>query len=320
MASQKNINSSSKENTNTGFGTNADSQGGRFLNRDGTFNIRKEGFGFLNRFSMFQTMLTIPRWKFMAVVLIFYIVINSGFTVIYLLIGTSQLQGIIGNTPWAIFKEVFFFSTQTFTTVGYGRVNPVGGLANFAAAIEALIGFLSFAIVTGLIYGRFAKPKSFLAFSDHAIISPYHGKTALMFRFASYKDNHSLTDVEVMVNIGMIVQDGDKRVFRYFQVELERNRIESLPMNWTVVHPIDEKSPIAGFTAEDMKKVDLEIYVLIRGFDDVFSSIVQQRTSYTYSEILFNRKFIPMYRESDDGMTTILELHKMSAHVEVPVH
>ena len=84
-------------------------------------------------------------------------------------------------------------------------------------------------------------------------------------------------------------------------------------MNWTVVHPIDDKSPFLGFTADDMQASDVELYVLIRGFDDVYSNVVQQRTSYTYHEIKFNGKFIPMYRESEDGKTTILELQKLNA-------
>ena len=68
-----------------------------------------------------------------------------------------------------------------------------------------------------------------------------------------------------------------------------------------------------------MKNADAEIYVSLRGFDDVFSNYVQQRTSYTYNEILFGRKFIPMFRESDDGKTTILELHKLNVHKEVRI-
>lgn len=315
MATRKHINDSSRENTNTGFGTNAESYGGRFINKDGSFNMRKEGFGILNRFSLFQTMLSIPRWKFVAIIVIFYFVINLVFTGIYLFLGVDQLQGIISNSPWETFKEVYFFSTQTFTTVGYGRVNPIGSWANMVASLEALAGFLSFAIATGLIYGRFAKPKSYIVFSEHALISPYHGKTGLMFRLASYKDNHSLTDVEVTVNLGLQVQQNDKPVYRYYTLDLERSKIESLPTNWTIVHPIDEKSPLLGFTPEDMKTADVEIYVLIRGFDEVFSSIVQQRTSYVYSEILFDRKFVPMFRE--DGKTTVLELHKLNTHKEV---
>jgi inward rectifier potassium channel len=87
-------------------------------------------------------------------------------------------------------------------------------------------------------------------------------------------------------------------------------------MNWTVVHPLDDKSPLQGFCWEDMQAADVEIYVLIRGFDDVYSNFVQRRTSYTYDEIKFNRKFVPMYRESKDGKTTILELHKLNEYVE----
>ena len=316
MATRRHINSHLKENTNTGFGTNADNYGGRFLNKDGSVNMRKEGMGFFNRFSVFQTMLNMPRWKFISVILVFYLAINLVFTFVYLFIGADQFQGIIGTSDWDKFREVYFFSTQTFTTVGYGRVNPVGGVANLMASIEALAGFLSLAIATGLIYGRFAKPKSYLAFSDHALISPYHDKTGLVFRLVSYKDNHSLTDVHVVVNIGLQVQENDKRVYKYYKLELERSHVETLPMNWNVVHPIDEKSPLYGFTAEDMAAADVELYILVNGFDEVFSSMVQQRTSYIYSEILFNRKFVPMYREAENGKTTILELHKLNEHIE----
>jgi inward rectifier potassium channel len=260
-------------------------------------------------------MLNMPTWKFIGVILVFYVAANLAFTGIYLTIGVGQMDGLKAGSFYNNFKELFFFSTQTFTTVGYGRVNPTGGWANMIAAIEALSGFLSFAIVTGLIYGRFAKPKSYLLFSHNALISPYHGHTGLMFRIACYKDNHNLTDVEVIVNLGLQVQDGDKRVYRYYTLPLERSRIESLPMNWTIVHPIDDKSPLQGFTAEDMQAADVELYVLIRAYDEVFSSIVQQRSSYVYSEILFDRKFVPMYRE--EGSTTVIDMGKLNEFKEV---
>jgi len=262
-------------------------------------------------------MLNLPSWKFIVLIVCFFLVINLFYTCIYLLIGTDGFTGMIASTQWQKFKEVYFFSTETFTTVGYGRVNPIGDGTNFVASIEAMSGFLSFAVATGLIYGRFSKPKSFLVFSDHAVIAPYQDKTALMFRFVSYKDNHILTNVEIKVNIGMQVEENNKPTFKFFDLHLERSRVDSLPMNWTVVHPIDQDSPITGFSMEDMKAADVELYVLVRGFDDVYSASVLKRTSYTYEEIIFNRKFKPMYRESDDGKTTIVELHKLNEHVEV---
>lgn len=313
MAAHKQTNTQLNENTSTGFGTNTGNSG-RWLNKDGSFNMQKQGVNFLKRFSVFQTMLNIPTWKFIGVILIFYITINLCFTGVYLVVGASAMEGLHGGSFYNVFKELFFFSTQTFTTVGYGRINPIGGWANLVAAIEALTGFLSFAIVTGLIYGRFAKPKSYLVFSHNALVSPYHGHTGLMFRLACYKDNHNLTDVEVIVNLGLRVQEGEKRTYRYFTLPLERSKIESLPMNWTIVHPIDDKSPLFGLSWEDMQEADAELYVLIRAYDDVFSSIVQQRTSYVYSEILFDRKFVPMYQDAET--TTIVDLGKLNEHKE----
>jgi inward rectifier potassium channel len=315
--SKKQIDPLLKINNDTGFGTNAANYGGRFINRDGTFNLRKEGVSFMDRYSLYHSMLTMPRWKFVGLILCFYFSINLVFAGLYLLVGTDQLTGVLATGGWGKFKEAFFFSTETFTTVGYGRVNPVGDGANLVAAIEAMSGFLSFALATGLIFGRFARPHSFLLFSEMALVSPYKEMTALMFRFAPYKDNHTLTDVQIRVNVGLKVQIDGNAEYRYYDLTLERNRVESLPMNWTVVHPIDSQSPFLGFTQEDMEAADVELYVLIRGFDDVYSNFVQQRTSYTYDEIKFNGKFVPMYRESEDGRTTILELNKLNTYEDL---
>ena len=313
----KNINPFSKANPDTGFGTNANSYGGRFINRDGTFNLRREGRAFWERFNIYQVMISLPLWQFTGVLVLFFIIINLLFTAVYLALGPDQMQGIMSGSSWQNFKELYFFSSQTFTTVGYGRINPVGDGANLVSSFEAMFGFLSFAFATGLIYGKFSRPRAHLVFSDKALISPYRDGKGLMFRFAAYKERHALTDVEVQVNIAMLVQENGEAVYRFYDLPLERKRIESLPMNWTVVHHINETSPLLGFTEEDMRTADVELYVLIRGFDDVYSNVVLKRTSYTYHEIQFNRKFVPMYRESENGKTTILELHKLNTSIEV---
>lgn len=310
------INPFSRVNNDTGFGTSAN-YGGRFVNRDGTFNIRKQGMGFWNRYSIFQTLLDIPTWKFILVILVTYLTVNLLFTAIYVALGTDQFTGIVGTTTLEKVLEIYFFSTQTYTTVGFGRVNPVGTASSFVASIEALTGVLSFAIATGLIYGRFAKAHAYLVFSDHAVIAPYRGGTGLMFRFVSYKEHHTLTEVEIRVNAAMKVGEDGKGEYRFFDLSLERSKVDSLPMNWTVVHPVDDNSPLKGLTQNDLAVADLEIYVLVRGFDDVYSTYVHQRTSYTHDEIKVGRKFTPMYHESEDGRTTIVELNKLNDHVTV---
>src|SRR5580765_8155153 len=149
-----------KANEDTGFGANPDNYGGRFVNRDGTFNVKKIGIPFFERFSLYHSMLNMPTWKFYGSLFAFYVSVNFLFACIYFIIGKVQFQGILAVTPWETFKEVFFFSTETYTTVGYGRVNPIGDMANSVAAVESMLGFLSFAIATGLLYGRFSKPKA----------------------------------------------------------------------------------------------------------------------------------------------------------------
>jgi inward rectifier potassium channel len=306
-----------KANDDTGFGTNPDNYGGRFVNRDGSFNVRKEGIPFLKRFSMYHSMLNMPVGKFFGILFLFYLSINFLFAWIYFFIGKGQFQGILVSTPRDIFKEMFFFSTETFTTVGYGRVNPVAGAANSVAAIESMLGLLSFAVATGLLYGRFSKPRAFLLFSKHALVSPYRGGRALMFRFATYKDHHTLTNLEIKVNVAMLLEENGSRTYKFYDLDLERSGVESLPMNWTVVHPLNEKSPLNEYTLEDMKKADVELYVSVRGFDDVYSNVVQQRTSYTFDEIIFNRKFVQMYHESENGRTTIVELQRLHEHAGI---
>lgn len=311
MARYRNINPFSRQNNDTGYRSNAD-RSGRFINKDGSYNIAKEGMPFVSRMSIFHDLLYVSTFNFIIIIVVFYLSINLCFTGIYYAIGADQMTGLTPDNDWHKFKELFYFSAETFTTVGYGRVNPVGDAGNIVAMMESLTGFLSLAIATGLIYGRFSRPRSYLAFSNHALISPYRGGTALMFRFGAYKDKHTLSDVEITVNTGLQVIENDNTTYKYFTLELERTRVESMPLSWTVVHPITESSPFYGFTEEDMKNADVEIYVNVKGFDEVFSNSVQKRTSYTFAEILFNRKFVSMYRE--EGTRTVLELHKLNDH------
>jgi len=136
----------------------------------------------------------------------------------------------------------------------------------------------------------------------------------LMFRFVTHKNDHTLTDVEVKVSLSLLVQENGKSEYKFYSLPLERTRVDSLPMNFTVVHPINEDSPLQGLSLEDMKNADFEVYVLVKAYDDGYSSNVLQRTSYTYDEIIFNAKFVQMYRESEDGKTTIVELGKLNEY------
>ena len=294
-------------NQDTGFGEKLSEMGGRMVNKDGSFNIKRIGIGLGDRVSGYQSMLTMPRWRFLGIIFLFYLLINSFFTLLYWLAGPSGLVGIENENSLGRLEELFFFSTQTFTTVGYGRVNPVSELTNWIAAVESLIGFLSFAIAAGLLYGRFSRPKSFIRFSDSLLYAKYREGHALMFRMVCYKDDHLLTNAEIKVNARMVAKD---QGYQFFNLDLERSHVDSLVLNWTVVHPIDEHSPFFNLSRKEMEQLQPEISAYLTGFDEVYSSVVVARVSYALKDFKFGYKFLPMY--FSQNQRTELDLSKLN--------
>ena len=309
----KKINSKAKSDTNTGFGTNASSYGGRFITKNGNANVKKSGVGFFEGISWYHTMVTIPRWKFLLIIFIFYFLVNFIFASLYYAIGVEHLNGMTGTTMIDKFGQAFFFSIQTFTTVGYGHISPSGFATSFTASIEALFGLLSFAIATGLFYGRFSKPKAHIKFSDNALISPYKDGTALMFRITPFK-NTNLTDAEAKVIVGMKQDEKGSVTNKFFTLDLELSKINALNLSWTLVHPITEESPLYNLTEADYKNVEGEILVFLKVFDDMYSSTVVKRSSYSFDEIVFGAKFLPMFSRSDSQNKTILHIDKLNLH------
>lgn len=299
----------------SGFGSNSS---GRFVNKDGFSNVKKRGVNILNRFSWYHTLMELTTTRFIVYMFSGYLLINLIFAVIFYFIGIEHLTGIDKSSPLKEFIDVFFFSSQTFTTVGYGRIAPVGFLASLVATLEAFLGLLGFAIATGLFYGRFSRPRAFLKFSKIALIAPYQDVTALMFRMASYKNN-ALSDGEVILTTAIETTENGEVKSNFYNLNVELRKINTLSLNWTIVHKIDEDSPFYGFTEEDFqdKDTDIEIIVQVRAFDEVFANTVVQRTSYINSEIVYGAKFVKMYDSSEDNQTTILDLSKINDYQKV---
>ncbi len=296
----------------TGYGVNPSWTGGRFLHKNGRPNVERRGLGWIKRHSWYHTFLQLSRWKFFGVLLVIYISINLVFATLYFFIGTEHLMGILGATPWERFLECFFFSTQTFTTLGYGRISPVGLVTSSLATFEAFLGLLNFAIATGLFYGRFSRPQAFIHFSHNALIAPYQDGIALMFRLAPYKNNY-LSNAHVKLTLARTEDEGGKAVSRFYTLPLEIERINTLNLSWTVVHPIHEQSPLYGTTLGDWKQSQSELMVFLEAFDDTFSNTVIARASYAGDELVVGARFVPMYHKSTDGSVTVMELDKLNA-------
>lgn len=302
---------------NSGFGNSAS---GRFINKDGLPNVQRRGVNVFNRLSWYHTMLNLSSFRFLSYLLLGYILINLVFAMIYYSIGVEHLTGIDKSDPLNEFIDVFFFSSQTFTTVGYGRIAPVGFMASLVATFEAFLGLLTFAIATGLFYGRFSRPRAYLRFSDIAVVSPFQDMTALMFRLAPYKNN-ALTDAEIIVSTAIAVIENGVSKNNFYRLEVQLSKINTLALNWTVVHKIDENSPFYGFSEDDFKNTDIEIIVHVRAFDEVFSNTVVQRSSYVSREIMYGAQFTPMYYPNKENLTTVLDLDKINDYqkADLPV-
>lgn len=316
MALPHKINKKAKAENNTGFGTNSQNYGGRFINKNGNANIQKVGISFLEGISWYHTMLKIPRWKFFFIIILFYFIVNLFFASIYMFIGVENLRGVTSVSRIDKFGEAFFFSIQTFTTVGYGHISPSGFLASFVAAVEALSGLLSFAIATGLFYGRFSKPNAFIKFSENALIAPYKDGTALMMRLAPHK-NTNLTDAEAFVTVGILIDENGVISNKFYNLPLEMNKINALTLSWTLVHPIDEESPLFNLNQSDYRDTSGEILVFIKTFDDMYSSTVAKRTSYTFDEVVYGAKFTSMYSKNESNTKTVLHLENLNSFIKV---
>lgn len=315
MALRK-INSDASVLKDTGFGSNSLSYGGRFVTKSGNANVKKVGLSFTDSISWYHTMLTIPRWKFFLIILSFYFLVNLIFATIYFLIGAENLNGIVANNAFDKFGQTFFFSIQTYTTVGYGHISPSGFLTSFVASVEALFGLLSFAIATGLFYGRFSKPNAHILFSENAIIAPFQEKTALMFRLSPFK-NTNLSDAEARVTLGLHIEENGKLVNKFYQLDLELSKVNALTLSWTLVHPITENSPLYKLKEKDFKDTIGEIIVYVKVFDDMYSSTVVKRTSYTFDEIVYGAKFLPMFSKSSTENKTLLQIDKINSFEKV---
>ena len=300
----------------TGFGERGNQSGGRYYRKDGKPNVIRKGINFFDQLSWYHTMLSMPRWKFWLWLIVPYITVNAVFAFIYYSIGVDRLNGLEKGSEGHNYIEAFFFSFQTFTTVGYGHVSPSGTLTSSVAAFESFLGVLTLALAAGLFYGRFSRPRSFLRFSDVALIAPYREGTALMFRTVPYKNNH-LMDAEVKLTMGMRVMRNGEEKNEFYTLGVEFSKINALILNWTIVHPINENSPIYGMSLDELKEARAEVLVYLKAFDEGFANTVAARTSYTADEIIVGAKFKPMYERSSSGDATLLHIDKLNEYEKV---
>jgi inward rectifier potassium channel len=300
-----------------GLGEKYLSRASRLINNDGSFNIKRIGTGFHHK-DLYQYLINQTWPIFFSIVFSVYLFLNTAFASIYYLIGTDSIRGAHFTKSLNSFLDVFFFSVQTFTTVGYGGMIPNGVITNIIAAFEAMTGLLAFAIITGLLYGRFSKPSARILYSNNLLLTKHQNQNALMFRIANQRNNN-LMELEAKVLFSYIDFSTADKVRKYIDLKLERAGVYFFPLNWTLVHIIDRESALFGKSAEDLAKMHAEFLILVKGFDDTFSQTVHSRYSYKHDEIIWGAKFIKPYLTNHTG-TIIFDLNDIHKFEIMPLN
>jgi inward rectifier potassium channel len=289
-----------KDETEIGFGSKGNASNHRLINKDGSFNIRNERSN-IQRFGIYHALITMSWLKFTLIILVYFIIVNALFGLFYFLLGKGALNGIDDSNSINHFLSCVYFSTQTISTVGYGGINPSSAGANIISSLEALLGLLGFALITGLLYGRFSRPKANIRFTDYAILTNFKVYKALQFRMVNELINSQISDLECVITVSMVEDVEGQSIRKYHRLELEISSIFFFPMVWTINHIIDEKSPLYNISLKEFQDRKGELLILVRGFDDTFSSTVNKRTSYTYQEIIEGVKFKSVFTHHDNG-------------------
>ena len=305
-------------NADLGFGSVVSSESRqRLLNKDGTFNVRREGLPLLQSLAVYHYLLNITWPQFLAYVTGSYVLTNAVFALGYVLCGGDALSGFGSKPMPARFSTAFFFSVHTLATIGYGNITPNNMAANVVVSIEALIGLLGFSVVAGLVFARFARPLVKIVFSRTAIVAPYQQGRALMFRIVNQKSNEIVElRATVMLTRRKSGVDGERA---YFPLKLERDRVVFFPASWTIVHPIDEKSPLNGVDEQTLRDSEAEILILLNGFDETFSQNVHTRSSYKADEIIWGARFSPMFDAPHADGTLSVDIRKLHDVQRVPL-
>ncbi|MBK7602325.1 MAG: Inward rectifier potassium channel Irk [Saprospiraceae bacterium] len=316
MANSKRING--RTETDTGFGNNGSAMGDRMILPNGKPNITVEG----RRHTFdgyYHSLLEISGMKFIGVLLLTIFILNIFFAFIYYLVGTHQIAGAVGVTSAERFEDAIFFSIQTFSGLGYGRLNPMTITAGWISSIEAIVGFMSIALFTGLLFTKFSMPIANLAFAKKALVAPYKDGRGLMVRICPNKGNFFI-DPEVAFTLMMPQQEENgSMALKFYTLKVEMSKVSMLSTNWTIVHHIDETSPLFSLTKEDFENLHGEVILNFKAFDHLYSNQVVTRISYTFDQIVYGAKFDMMYKRSDDGKRTILMLDKLSDFERVKV-
>lgn len=285
----------------------------KISNQNGKFQIQG-----LNRWhnywrDPYHLLLALPWAGFYGLIAVGYVILNALFAALYLL-GGDCLNGARAG----YFEDAFFFSVQTFGSIGYGAIFPKTFYANVIVTIEAIMSLLSIAIVTGLSFARFSRPTARVIFSRNALITPHNGIPTLIFRTANQRLNQILeAKAQVFLTRDERTLEGGT-IRRFYLLDLSRSQTPSFALSWNIMHSIDENSPLYGMTKDDLIASQSQLIVSVRGIDETVNYNINARHIYGVYDLLWDHHFMDIIHADDKGDRHIDYTHFNSVQPNVP--
>jgi inward rectifier potassium channel len=281
----------------------------RLLNRDGSFNVQTRGRG-LHAFLAYSNLVSTTWNRFFLFVAILYLLLNGFFAAGYVACGTRGLVNTLDTGIYSPFLKAFFFSIHTSATIGYGSTVPVGLATNTLVALESVVSLLGLAVVTGLVFARFSRPVADILFSRSAVMSWIGNLRAFQFRIINSRNNQ-IIDLHCRLLVSRFETNaGGVSVRRYYPLRLERESVVFFPLSWTVVHTVDQDSPLFGITEDELCGSGAEFLILLTGMDETFSQVVNARSSYRANEIIWDAKFTDIFIYDPEGRMAGVEMKR----------
>lgn len=296
-----------------GIGSSFERPLDRLMAKDGSFRVYRMG-GISGLREGFVALATMPLWRLVATFVLAYLMMNLFFGSIYMAIGVEHLGNADLSDQGTRWLSAIGMSVQTLTTVGYGSLYPASAATWLVAAIEGVFGILGFSIISAVIYARFARPTTRLAYGEQALIAPFREGWSLQVRIANRRST-LLMELEARMILVMADVDDQGERLNYYNLKLQLERVNFMPLSWTIVHPVTSESPLAGLSHADLKQRKAEVLLILKGVDEGYMQQVYTRRSFRFDEIVWGGRFNRPFSARNGIMH--LDLDKLSDHTAV---
>ena len=273
----------------------------------GAYEFRKKGVSRFDLRDPYHLAIALTWPQFLAALLTLYLSVNIVFATAFWL-----APGSVAHAQPGSFADAFFFSIETLATVGYGEMYPATLYGHVVAATEIVCGLAFIAILTGLTFVRFSRPRANLVFAANPVVATHNGKPTLMLRIGNGRAT-GLADAKAQLNVLLTETSAEGKVFhRAQELRLERAHIPIFPLFWTLMHVVDERSPLHGYDMARAIEENAQVFVMIEVRDPILATAVHQIHNYAAKDIRFGTRYADAVTTADDG-APVLDLTRIGA-------